>query len=252
MAEKEDVMDPISAPLPEGIAKSLQEFVDLAQTTVAADLRAIVLFGSAAEGRLRTTSDVNVLVVLGGWNPARLDALRDPLRNAQAAIGLAAMFVLESELPAAMDAFAVKFSDILRRRRVLCGQDPFAGLKVSRQAEITRLRQVLLNLVLRMRERYLSTSLREEQAAHVVAQVAGPLRASAATLLGLAGKGVDSPKAALEAIVREMPGDGWPDVLGTLSQDREGASLAKGVAPNTLLRLVELATAMHHRASTIA
>ncbi len=252
MGVREDAMDQTSAPLPEAVAKNLQEFVDIAQKTIASDLRSIVLFGSAAEGRLRATSDVNVLVVLGAWNPARMDALRDPLRNAQAAIGLSAMFVMESELPAAMDAFAVKFSDILRRQRVLCGKDPFTGLKVSRQAEITRLRQVLLNLLLRMRERYLLTSLREEQAAHVVAQVAGPLRTSAATLLELAGKTADSPKAALEAIVRELPGDGWGDVLATLSQAREGASLAKGVAPNTLLRLVELAAAMHDRAAKIA
>lgn len=241
-----------SANLPENIAKNLQEFVDLAQKALASDLRAIVLFGSAAEGRLRATSDVNVLVVLSAWTPAKLDVLRDPLRNVRAAIALSPMFVLEAELPAAMDAFAVKFSDILRRRRLLCGSDPFAGLSVSRAAEINRLRQVILNLLMRLRERYLATSLREEQAARVLAEVAGPLRASAATLLELAGKGVTSPKAALEALVREVPGDGWQEVLITLSRVREGQPLGKGVAPATLLRLIELATAMNERARAIS
>jgi hypothetical protein len=151
-----------------------------------------------------------------------------------------------------MDAFAVKFSDILRRRRVLCGSDPFTGLSVSRAAEINRLRQVILNLLLRMRERYLATSMREEQTARVLAEVAGPLRASAATLLELSGKGVTSPKAALQAFAGELPGDGWREVLATLSQVREGQPLGKGVAPATLLRLIELASVMHGRVSAIA
>ena len=245
-------MDQDLAQLPEAVAKSLQEFVTVAQKTLEPDLRAIVLFGSAAEGKLRATSDVNVLVVLSAWTPARMDAIRDPLRNTQAAIGLSAMFVLEPELPAAMEAFAVKFSDILRRRRLLCGSDPFAGLAVPRQAELHRLRQVLLNLVLRMRERYLFTSGREEQAEHVIAQVAGPLRASAATLLELAGESAPSPKAALESIAQKMPGPGWQETLTTLSQAREGQALGKGVAPSTLLRLVELATVMYERASKLA
>ena len=245
-------MEHESAGLPETIAKNLQEFVDLAQKTLGADLRSIVLFGSAAEGKLRATSDVNVLVVLSAWITAKLDALREPLRNVRAAITLSPMFVLESELPAAMDAFAVKFSDILRRRRVLCGTDPFVGLSVSRAAEISRLRQVILNLLMRMRERYLATSLREEQAARVLAEVAGPLRASAATLLELSGKGVTSPKAALESLAHELPGEGWQEILVTLSRAREGQPLDKGVAPATLLRFFELATAMHGQARAIA
>jgi predicted nucleotidyltransferase len=234
--------------LPETTARTLQEFVDTAQKVIGSDLGAIVLYGSAAEGRLRATSDVNVLVVLAAWNPAQLDALAEPLRNAHAAIALSATFVLSSELPLVMQAFAVKYADILRRRRLLCGTDPFVGLAISRAEEIMRLRQVLLNLLLRMRERYLSTRLREEQAAKVLAQMAGPLRAAAATLLALAGSPAFSPKAALEHVAAGLPGEGWQDVLANLSRVREGQALDKGVAPANLLRLVELAGAMHEQA----
>ena len=236
------------AKLPDNTAKTLQELVATAEKAIGADLHSIVLFGSAAEGRLRATSDVNVLVVLSAWNPAKLDALADPLRNAHAAIALSASFVLLAELPAAMEAFAVKYSDILRRHRMLCGPDPFTGLSVARPAEINRLRQVLLNLLLRMRERYLATRLREEQTANVLAQMAGPLRAAAAALLELEGKPAASPKAALEAVATAVPGQAWPDVLGVLSRVREGQLLDQGVAPATLLHLVDLAAAMHERA----
>src|SRR6185295_2756121 len=109
----------------------------------------VVLYGSGAEGQLRPTSDVNVMIVLTEFDRKRVDALREPLRIAHAAIKLTAMFLLESEIAAASESFAVKFSDILRRRRVLVGSDPFQGISITRQAEITRLKQVLFNLQLR-------------------------------------------------------------------------------------------------------
>jgi predicted nucleotidyltransferase len=237
--------------LPETTTQTLDEFVAAAQKVIGANLSAIVLYGSAAEGRLRATSDVNLLVVLTAWNPAELDALAEPLRNAHAAIGLSASFVLVAELSQVMDAFAVKYGDILRRRRLLCGNDPFAGLAISRAQSITRLRQVLLNLLLRLRERYLSTRLREEQAAKVVAHTAGPLRAAAASLLALEGRPAFTPKAALEHVAAGMPGEGWQEVLANLSRVREGQGLAPGVAPATVLRLLELVGAMREQAGRL-
>jgi predicted nucleotidyltransferase len=237
--------------LPESVTRHLREFVSLAEQALGPTLGSMVLFGSAAEGRLRTTSDVNLLVVLTEWSPQRWDGLRDPLRNAHAAIALSPMFVLERELPAALEAFAVKFADIMRRRQVLCGRDPFAGLTIPRPAQIARLRQVLLNLVLRMRERYLSTSLREEQTVRVLAQISGPLRAAAATLLELSGKPVASPKAALETVAAGIAGQDWAQVLATLSSVREGKEMESGMAAATLLRLIDLASAMREQAQAM-
>jgi predicted nucleotidyltransferase len=238
--------------LPETVAKTLQEFARAAEEAIGPDLQSLVLHGSAAEGRLRATSDVNLLVVLSAWNVEKLDALSEPLRNAHAAIALTASFVLTSELPLAMEAFAVKYGDMLRKRRVLFGPDPFAGLTVSRAEEVARLRQTLLNLLLRLRERYLSTRLREEQTAKVLAHMAGPLRAAAAMLLELSGRPAASPKAALEAFAASLPGEGWKNVVATISRVREGGSLEKGAGPATLRRLVDLATAMHERSLEIA
>jgi predicted nucleotidyltransferase len=245
--DKED----LQPELPEPVTRNLREFVSLAEKALGPQLISMVLFGSAAEGRLRATSDVNLLVVLAEWNPQGWDGLRDPLRNAHAAIALSPMFVLERELPAALEAFAVKFADILRRRQVLCGRDPFAGLEVSRAAQIARLRQVLLNLVLRMRERYLTTSLREEQAGRVLAQLSGPLRAASATLLELSGKPGLSPKAALEAVAASIPGQDWEPVLSALSSARQGQNLEASLAPMALLRLHDLASAMREKAEAL-
>ncbi len=171
---------------------------------------------------------------------------------AQAAVRLAAMFLLESEVGAAAEAFAVKFADVLRRRRVLHGDDPFAHLAIGRPAEIARLKQVLLNLTLRLRAAYVLRSLREEQLALVVADAAGPLRACAATLLELEGQPAPSPKEALARVAGSLGQAGSDGALANLSVARERRLLPPGVAAATLFRLIELAQRMSARAARLA
>jgi hypothetical protein len=194
---------------------AVRAFVDAAVATLGPDLRSIVLFGSGAEGRLRATSDVNLMLVLRRFDLARADGLREPLRVAQTTARLAPMFVLESELGEAATAFANKFTDIEQRHRVLHGDDPLAGLAIPRAAAIARLRQVLLNTVLRLRGRYLAQSPNEARLAVVVADLAGPLRAAAATMLSLEGKPAASPRARDGRAGARRRSRGGADVAGS-------------------------------------
>ena len=237
--------------LPPEVAASLREFAASATSTLGTDLVSMVLFGSAAEGRLRATSDVNLILVLARFDPARIDALREPLRLARAAIQLAPMLILESEVASAAEAFAVKFADIRERHKVLHGSDPFAALVPSRGAKLMRLKQILLNFVLRSRERYALVSLREEQLAPVVADAAGPLRSAAALLLSLEGRTAGSPKEALETLAAEGDAAGWREPLGYLSRAREDASLPPGAGKPTVLYLIGLAQALLARAEKL-
>ncbi len=136
---------------------------------------------------LSPTSDVNLLLVLRRFAPERIARLRDGLLAAEAAIKLRVMLVLEDELPSAAELFAQKFADILRRHRTVLGKDLVGALQIPRSAEIFRLRQVLLNLVLRLREAYATRGHRPEQVVHLLAETVGPLRAACATLLELEG-----------------------------------------------------------------
>ncbi len=240
-----------SALLPDSVQRVLSGFVAEARQVFGSELVSVVLYGSAAEGKLRKTSDVNLILVLEEFSPDRADRLRDPLRTAYAAIRLEAMFLLSSEVPAAVEAFAVKFADILHRRRVLHGPDPFAEIRPSRAAELARLRQVLLNLILRLRQRYLLRSLRDEQAAALVADTAGPLRACAEALLELKGQPAPSPKLSLEQVAAQLPGDRYRETLERLSLARETRALPAGAAPRALLDLLELATEMHRQATAL-
>jgi predicted nucleotidyltransferase len=238
--------------LPQPVQRALRLFLDAAQAALGPRLQSAVLYGSAAEGRLRPTSDVNLLLVLGGLDREALDGMADALRVAHASVGLDVMFLLEHELPAAAQAFAAKFADIRRRRRVLLGPDPFHDLAIPRAALVARLRQILLNLVLRLRRAYALHGLREDELARLVADEAGPLRTGAAALLELEGSRATSAKQALAQVAATLADDGFRDPLARLSEAREKGLLAPGVAGPTLFRLMELAQGMRARAESLS
>src|SRR5437879_285195 len=125
--------------LPAHVATVLVDFAGKAREVLADDLVSVVLFGSAAEGRLRATSDVNLILVLRSFEAEKLGQLGDQLLAADAAIQLRVMFLLESEIPAAVECFAQKFADILRRHRVIYGKEVFAAIQVPRDRKSTRL-----------------------------------------------------------------------------------------------------------------
>jgi predicted nucleotidyltransferase len=239
--------------LPPNVDRVLAEFVGEARRAFDNDLRAVVLYGSGAEGKLRATSDVNVLLVLSAFDQNKADQLREPLRLAQAAIQLRTMFLLESELQPAIAAFTVKFADIIRRRRVLYGEDPFAGVSISRRDATVRLKQTLLNLTLRLREAYIARSLREEQLVAMIADMAGPLRSCAAALLELEGAITESPKEALHQVAASLPdGAERAEEISRISEARQNQRLAPGVAAPTLFHLIELARSMWARAAALS
>jgi predicted nucleotidyltransferase len=227
--------------LPVEVQRHLDAFVASATAAFGADLSAVVLYGSAAGGKVRATSDINLLVLLRRFEPATADALREALLLAHAAIELQVMFLLESELDAATEAFAVKFADIIARHRVLHGADPFTNLHTAREPVLRRLRQELLNQQLRMRERYVLVSMREEQLVPAIADSAGPLRAAAGSLAQLEGRDVVDGKAALEQFVEELAQPALSEALQQLSSARETEQLPPGRALPTYVALMEIA-----------
>ena len=237
--------------LPEDVRRVVDSLISSARDAFGDKLRSVILYGSAAEGRLRATSDVNLLFVLTRFD-ASADSFREPFRVARAAANVAAMFVLDSELDDAGEAFAQKFADIGRRHVVLYGDDVVSRLTISREALVRRVRQVLLNLTIRLREAYVERSLREEQCAITVAESAAPLRTSAASILELEGREPLPPKEALEAVVSELAQPQLADLLPHLSEARERRVLPAGEAAAILFRTLELARALYERSTRLS
>ncbi len=238
--------------LPPETAAELTRFMEAAKKAWGGDLLSVILYGSAAEGRLRHTSDVNLLLVLRAFTRAQADGIREPLRSARVAIRLGVMFVLESEIDAAGESFSVKFDDIRARHRVLFGENPFAGHEMPRARVLAQIRQTLLNLHLRLRERYASVGLREEQLAGVTAEAAGPLRACAAALCRLEGWSAENPKAALERVVAELKMPELDAVLAQITDARADGLLPPGSAGDAVFGLMGLVSKMYGMVERLA
>ena len=181
--------------LPADIAATLEEFRAKSAETFGDSLKSVLLFGSAAEGRLRATSDVNIVMVFSHLDLDRVKAWRSQVELLVAAIDLQPLILLEDEIAAAAEAFAVKYFDILHRRRVLHGTDPFATLRISDEALQRRVSQVLLNLTLRLRHTLLLGN--DAARARALVDAIGPLRASAVALLELTRQPRGEPREAL-------------------------------------------------------
>jgi hypothetical protein len=215
------------------------------------DLEALILFGSAAEGLMRASSDVNLLVVLRRFDAKRIDKASGVLQDGAAAVELHPMFLLAGELPLAAESFSVKFDDIAHRHVVLYGKDPFEALTIPRELLLKRLQQVLFNLTVRLRTIYAVGRAREESLAAIIADTAAPLRRSAYAILELRGDRAASPKAALESLAAELGGE-WANDLHDLSKAREELHLEPGMAASLLLRLAELSECLRQKASDLS
>jgi|SoiMethySBSTD1v2_1073268.scaffolds.fasta_scaffold630723_2 hypothetical protein len=226
----------------------LDELVAGAREAFGADLIAVVLFGSAAEGRLRKTSDVNVIAVTCRFDPSAAAKLEELLRRGRAAVGLQVMFLEEGEIAAASNAFAHKFSDIAGRRKMLWGTDVFEGLRIDRAALVKRERQVLLNLSLRMRARFSESATHEDELAHSLTDAIGPLRASAGCLAQLESDGNPSGREALAALARAAGLGSLPQMYSHL---REGAHVAPGSVKQAFLETLDLIDHMQRKLDSL-
>ena len=243
---------PLEAPqLPATVKQVLDDFLQAAKESLGDSLLSVVLYGSAAEGKLRATSDVNVVLVLSSFQQSKVDLLRAPLRLAQVAIQLRPMFLLKQEIADAARSFASKFADILRRRVILFGDDPFVSISIPREIQIRQLKQQLLNQILRLRACYVSGSLREEQLSLVIANAIGPLRSSAAAILELQGSPAASSQQALERIGSDLGVEKWPQTIRFVSAAQESRVAPSGETPRLFFRLLDLACRMHSRAETL-
>jgi predicted nucleotidyltransferase len=241
--------------IPQGLPAAVRTWLSQPSQTLidclGEELEALILFGSAAEGLMRASSDVNLLVVLRRFDPERIDRASAVLQDAAAAVELHPMFLLASELPLAAESFSVKFDDIAHRHVVLYGKDPFEALTIPRALIVGRLQQVLFNLTLRLRTLYANGRAREESLAAVIADTAAPLRRSAYAILELRGDRPSSPKAALESLATELGGD-WTYDLQGLSKAREDLHLNPGTAAKLILRLAELSESLRQRAASLS
>lgn len=167
-----------------------------------ANLRGLILYGGLARGRYRPgKSDINLVVLLGDTSTESLAAIAPVLRAAWRAVRVEPFILKASEAQRLAETFPTKLLDIQTHHIVLMGENPFAGIDVSRKLIRSRIEQSLTNLALRLRRRYISIFDDPRSLATTLAEQAVPLKVELAALLQLAGK--DEPSESTSAAVLE-------------------------------------------------
>lgn len=132
---------------------TLDGLVEQLRAAFGGDLRAVVLYGSAAAGEhIAKRSDLNVLVLVD-----RLDL--DVLQR-EAAIARAwgeaghppPLTMTVEEWRSSSDIFPMEYADILERHRVLHGEPPFAGIAVNPRDLRLQLEHEAMGKLLQLRQ----------------------------------------------------------------------------------------------------
>lgn len=141
--------------------RDLAQLVDKLSAAAGPKLKSVVLYGSAASGEhLPKHSDLNVLAVLERLGAAELDALH-PVATWWAGKGNPPPLLLtRGELRRSADVFAIELVDICAHRRILQGEDIFAGFTVPMQLHREQVERELRGKLLALRQTYLLASRR--------------------------------------------------------------------------------------------
>jgi predicted nucleotidyltransferase len=149
--------------------KDLNELVRKLKEAAGANLKSVVLYGSAATGDFHPKhSDLNALCVLERVDATELERLNRPAvwweRKGHPA---PLVFTLE-ELRRSADVFAIELLDIQAGRRVLFGEDVFAGLDVPMDLHRMQVERELRAGLIRLRQRALAAGRDRKRMLHLM------------------------------------------------------------------------------------
>src|SRR3954469_842139 len=132
---------------------TLDELVAQLRAAYGAELRAVVLYGSAAAGEhIANRSDYNVLVIVDTLALVRLRAAASVARAWGEAGNPAPLTLTTSEWRGSADIFPMEYADILERHKVLYGTPPFDGIRVDKRDLRLQLEQEAMGKLIKLRQ----------------------------------------------------------------------------------------------------
>ena len=139
--------------------KELTELVEKLKKAAASNLKAVVLYGSAASGHYQPKhSDLNVLCILERLDGEALEALRPALLWWTGKGNPHVLMFTMDELRCSADVFAIELLDIKSRHKMLYGEDCFAGLEVPMELHRIQVERELRTKLIRLRQAYMEVS----------------------------------------------------------------------------------------------
>src|SRR4051812_17625412 len=144
--------------------KLLQEFVERMKFAAGPNLESLVLYGSGADSEPASpTSDINVLCVLKNADAASLRKLAADMQWWSIRKQPKPMIFTAEEMQRSADVFAIEFSDIKRRHKILFGNDYLKDLDVPMNLHRVQVERELRTNLMRLRDQYLTVALDQDK-----------------------------------------------------------------------------------------
>lgn len=175
------------------IESRLSSLVEDLRGSLGSRLVSVVLYGSAARGdHSGASSNLNLLVVVTDDAPERLVAAARTQRAWVKAGNHPLLFVTPEWIRGSTDVFPIEFLDMLDHRKVVFGEDPLAGVAVSKANLRLQCEHELRSLLLKLRAAWLDVHDDARGLFELVAGSFGPVTAVARAALRLTGADLPS------------------------------------------------------------
>ena len=219
-----------------GERTALEKFLHELGSLPGIDVKSVILYGSAVSEAYRPDrSDVNLLCLVGKIDLAVLRDLVEPVARGRGG-SLAPFFLTDEDVKATVDIFPLKYMAMKNRYRLLSGIDFLKDLEVKADYALPRIRQRLMNMLLRMRRYYLVNN--GQRLTAIMAPQAKRFTETLGILLFIRGQNADNDRAIIEASAREFSLS--PDTLRELYGLRDvEASLSREDEENLFARFLE-------------
>jgi predicted nucleotidyltransferase len=177
----------------------LDEFVQRMKNAAPDNLRAVVLYGSAATGEFHEGhSNVNLLCLVENGDPARLEPFHSTVEWWTGKGHPAPLIFAMEELRRSSDIFAIELLDIQARHKMLFGQEFLSGIVVPLRYHKVQVERELRTNWLRLRQTFLAAPRR----AHLNVMVAAVSSFTALFRHALIVLGEQAPQNKREAVDR--------------------------------------------------
>lgn len=136
--------------------KQISEFVARLRETAGANLKSVILYGSAAAGDyIPEQSDLNLLCLLGETSFATIEALGPVVEWWGKQKHHPPLLMTTEELQRGADVFSIEFLDMQQNYRVLWGADPLKGLEIPMKLHRAQVEYELREKTILLRQRLL-------------------------------------------------------------------------------------------------
>ena len=205
--------------------KLLKEFVERLKFAAGNNLKSLVLYGSGADTEPGTPNqDINILCVLDDTHAASLKKISTEIQWWMLRKQPRPMIFTPVEMRRSADVFAIEFSDIKHRHRVLYGTDYIDELDVPMHLHRVQVERELRVNHIRLREEYLSVAFDETKLmALMVSSISSFLTLFRHALIALGEEAPHNKAALIDAAARKFRFDAAP--FRKILEIKQGAKL---------------------------